>query len=158
MNAGRRNTRLTIRKLARACVQRKVSPPKQKPLALSSFVAVPVTALSAIFMGTGLFASSESGQKADHHKGADISFDIFHRASELRRFSANMHAAGAATAGRSALPSQHPFDVGVVTARAQYDLHVGLAPVAPVPAVIAGECSLQHTLVGRNPTTFLVAD
>jgi hypothetical protein len=66
MNAGRRNIRFTVRKLARARMQRKVSPPKQKALALSSFVAVPVTALSAIFMGAGLFASGESGQKADH--------------------------------------------------------------------------------------------
>ena len=49
----------------------------EKALALSSFVAVPVTALSAIFMGAGLFASGESGQEADHQRGADNSFEIF---------------------------------------------------------------------------------
>ena len=68
-----------------------------------------------------------------------------------------MHAAGATTAGRSALHSHHPFDVGVVTARAQDDLYVGLAPIAPIPAMITRERGLQHTLVGRRPATFLVA-
>jgi hypothetical protein len=46
-------------------------------------MAVPVTALSAISMGTGLFTSSESGQEADHQKGADNSFEIFHGDIEL---------------------------------------------------------------------------
>jgi len=133
----------------------------KKALAWSSFVAVPVTALSAISMGAGLLASAESGQEADHQQGTDYNFEIFHgdmnSVKEKRRFSQNLHAAGAATAGRSALHSHHLFDVGVVTARAQDNLYVGLAPIAPIPAVIAGERCLQHTLVGGDPTTFLVA-
>ncbi|MDO8264435.1 MAG: hypothetical protein Q7T21_14605 [Gallionella sp.] len=37
-----------------------------------------MTAFSVISMGTGLFASGESGQEADHPKGVDNSFEIFH--------------------------------------------------------------------------------
>lgn len=60
--------------------------------------------------------------------------------------------------GRSARPSLHLFDVGVVTARAQDHLHVGIAAVAPVPAMVSGERGLQHTFIGCNTTTLLVAD
>lgn len=54
-------------------------------LITSSFMAVPMTFLSAISMRAGLFASAEIGQEADHQQGTDHSFEIFHGDIELRR-------------------------------------------------------------------------
>ncbi len=65
---------------------------------------------------------------------------------------------GRSDKSRSALHSLHSLDVRVVTARAQDELDVGSAPVAPVPAVVARECRFQHAFIGRNPTAFFVAD
>ena len=50
--------------------------------------------------------------------------------------------------GRSALQSHHFFDIGVVTARAQDDLYVGLAPIAPIPAVITSKRRGQLACIG----------
>jgi len=50
----------------------------QKPGATSSFMAVPVASLAAIFMGSGWFTSSERSRETDYQKSADERFERFH--------------------------------------------------------------------------------
>lgn len=86
-------------------------------------MAVPVVGLAAIFLGSGLFTSSERSRETDYQKSADERFERFHL-DILSRNLSDECSEGRCDTHRSTLHSQHFFDFGVVTAGAQDDLHV----------------------------------